>query len=138
LFAQVLDVKILNSFKNVSQDFLFKQHFFLFYLGLPAELTETLNEITSLVRSKIKLLQEKVAKAKVIQEKIKQFESPLFFSTLKEMEKLKKMSAQKVEEAISLQNSIEQIKNETGYLTKADAEKLSNLMELTNSKLPLN
>jgi hypothetical protein len=138
LFAQVLDVKILNSFKNVSQDFLFKQHFFLFYLGLPAELTETLNEITSLVRSKIKLLQEKVAKAKVIQEKIKQFESPLFYSTLKEMEKLKKMSAQKVEEAISLQNSIEQIKNETGYLTKADAEKLSNLMELTNSKLPLN
>ena len=138
MFAQVLDVKILNSFKNVSQDFLFKQHFFLFYLGLPAELTETLNEITSLVRSKIKLLQEKVAKAKVIQEKIKQFESPLFYSTLKEMEKLKKMSAQKVEEAISLHNSIEQIKNETGYLTKADAEKLSNLMELTNSKLHLN
>jgi hypothetical protein len=101
-------------------------------------LTETLSEITSHVRSKIKLLQEKVAKAKVIQEKIKQFESPLFYSTLKEMEKLKKMSAQKVEEAISLQNSIEQIKNETGYLTKADAEKLSNLMELTNSKLPLN
>ena len=107
-------------------------------IGLPTELTKTLDEITSLVRSKIKLLKEKVLKAKIIQEKIKHLESPLFYSTLKEMEKLKKMSAQKVEEAISLHNSIEQIKNETGYLTKADAEKLSNLMELTNSKLHLN
>jgi hypothetical protein len=51
---------------------------------------------------------------------------------------MKKISTKKIEDAISLHNSIQQIKKETGYLTKAEAEKLSILMELSKSKLPVN
>jgi hypothetical protein len=83
-------------------------------------------------------LEESIAKAKVIQEKIKELESSAFYLSQEELDKMKKMSAKKIEEAVSLHNSIEQIKKETGYLTKAEAEKLSILLELSKSKLPLN
>jgi hypothetical protein len=99
---------------------------------------ETLAKISSLVQSTIKPLEESIAKAKVIQEKIKKLESSAFYLSKEEVDKMKKNSAKKIEEAISLHNSIDQIKNEMGYLTKVEVEKLAILMELSKSKLPLN
>jgi hypothetical protein len=107
-------------------------------LELPTEVTEALAKISSLVQSTIKPLEESIAKAKVIQEKIKELESSAFNLSQEEVDKMKKVSSKKIEDAISLHNSIEKIKKESGYLTKAEAENLSTLMELSKSKLPLN
>ena len=65
-------------------------------------------------------------------------DSCAFYLSQDEVDKMKKISTKKIEDAISLHNSIQQIKKETGYLTKAEAEKLSILMELSKSKLPVN
>jgi hypothetical protein len=83
-------------------------------------------------------LEESIAKAKVIQEKIKELELSAFYLSQEEVDKMKKISSKKIEDAISLHNSIQQIKKETGYLTKPEAEKLTILMELSKSKLPVN
>jgi hypothetical protein len=83
-------------------------------------------------------LEESIAKAKVIQEKIKELESSAFYLSQEKVDKMKKISSKKIEDAISLHNSIQQIKEETGYLTKAEAKKLTILMELSKFKLPLN
>jgi hypothetical protein len=83
-------------------------------------------------------LEESISKAKVIQEKIEKLESSAFYLSQEEVDKMKKISSKKIEEAISLHNSIQQIKKETGYLTKAEVEKLTILRELSKSKLPLN
>jgi len=83
-------------------------------------------------------LEESIAKAKVIQETIKELESSAFYLSQEEVDKMKKISSKKIEDAISLHNSIQQIKEETGYLTKAEAKKLTILMELSKYKLPLN
>ena len=83
-------------------------------------------------------MEESIAKAKVIQETIKELESSAFYLSQEEVDKMKKISSKKIEDAISLHNSIQQIKEETGYLTKAEAKKLTILMELSKYKLPLN
>ena len=98
-------------------------------------MTETLDDLSAVVKSKVKTLSEKLCKAKLIMEKITGLKNSGVFLSQQDMDTLAINSAMRVKDAIDLQASIKALKDDTDYLSIEDIEKMTSLIGSAKTKL---
>ena len=99
-------------------------------------MTDTLANISTFVSSKVNFLSTKLSMAKVIMEKMKELESQNL--NPKDIEAVKVQSERKIEEAITLHSAINKLKQDPGFMTNGDIERLSALIETYKNSSYLN
>jgi ribosome biogenesis GTPase A len=126
----------------VFQQFNLKASFHLFQpvffdLVLPSELTDTLDDLSAVVKSKVEQLEDKLVKAKSILERVNEFKVSGHYLRSQEIETARENSSKKVKAAIVLHEAIESVKNDRGHLSLEEIKDMTALAENIKSNLSL-
>ena len=98
-------------------------------------MTETLDDLSAVVKSKVEKLAEKLCKAKFIMENIKELKNSSMFLSQQDMEILAENSSKRVQVAIAIQASIKALKDDKDFLSIEDIEKMTSLIGSAKTKL---
>ena len=98
-------------------------------------MTETLDDLSAVVKSKVKTLSEKLCKAKLIMEKITELKNSSMFLSQHDMEIMAENSSKRVQVAIDIQASIKALKDDKDYLSIEEIEKMTSLIGSAKTKL---
>ena len=92
-------------------------------------MTKTLDKLSSVVHQTVQPLEEKLAQALILQQKQMELESSAHFLSQTDINNLQEKTSQKVQVAISLNTSIQELRKDAGLLPRKEVERLTILKE---------
>ena len=106
-----------------------------FKLDLPSDVTEALDDLSAVVKSKVQELEDKLAKAKSILEKVIELKTSENFLSSQEMKTMTEKRAVDFLMFITFRELQQRWKDEHGFLEMDEIEKMTALAEHIRSKL---